>query len=200
MQPLGRGGSVKIFSQIITDLIIITEVFVEQPLALPGSANNKDHRPMTHDPWSMTHDHPVLRHILLLHNAGRPLQIWRGGKGVSGHCLIWASNMLPPKLRHILGCLAFSEQILSKKVSTPVKSLFENSMGNPFFDFFKYWLKLFKKNEYKYGHSLFKSAFGINFWPREVLKRKIHKYAYLRIFNLTTSRSQKLSPIADLKR
>ena len=29
------------------------------------------------------------------------------GEGVKGHRLIWASGMLPPKLRHILGCLAF---------------------------------------------------------------------------------------------
>ena len=42
MQPLGRGGTVNIFSQIIADLMneLITEVFGEQPLALPGSANN----------------------------------------------------------------------------------------------------------------------------------------------------------------
>ena len=32
-----------------------------------------------------------------------------------------------------------------------------------------------------------------------MVKRKIHKYAYLRIFGLTTSRSQKLIPKADLK-
>ena len=51
----------------------------------------------------------------------------------------------------------------------------------------------------KYWYSLFKSAFGINFRLREVVKRKIHKYAYLRIFSLTTSRSQKLIPKADLK-
>ena len=56
-----------------------------------------------------------------------------------------------------------------------------------------------KKLEQKYGHSLFKSAFNINFQPWEVVKRKIHKNAYLRIFSLTTSRSQKLIPKADLK-
>ena len=61
-------------------------------------------------------------------------------------------------------------------------------MGNPFFDFFKYWLRLFKKKlEWKYGHSHFKSAFGINFGLREVVKRKIRKYANLRIFCLATS-------------
>ena len=32
------------------------------------------------------------------------------GEGVSGHSLNWASDMLPPKLRLIWGCLAFSEE------------------------------------------------------------------------------------------
>ena len=50
-----------------------------------------------------------------------------------------------------------------------------------------------------YGHSFFKSAFGINFWLWEVVKRKIHKYTYLRIFSLTISQSRKLIPKADLK-
>ena len=41
MQLLGRDSAIKIFSQIIADLISlsVTEVFGEQPLALPGSAN-----------------------------------------------------------------------------------------------------------------------------------------------------------------
>ena len=33
------------------------------------------------------------------------------GEGARKHCLIWASGILPPKLRHIWGCLAFSFQI-----------------------------------------------------------------------------------------
>ena len=54
--------------------------------------------------------------------------------------------MLPPKLWNILGCLAFSEKKFRPKLDpTPVKSLLENAMGNPFFDFFRYWPKLFKK-------------------------------------------------------
>ena len=57
-----------------------------------------------------------------------------------------------------------------------------------------------KKNlEQKYGHSHFKSAFKINFQFREVVKLEIHKYAYLRIFSLTTSRSRKLILKAELK-
>ena len=40
---------------------------------------------------------------------------YTSGGGVSGHCLIWASGMLPPKLRHILGSFAFSEKISAKK-------------------------------------------------------------------------------------
>ena len=40
MQPLGRGGAAYIFSQTMTESMHdwITEVFVEQPLASPGSA------------------------------------------------------------------------------------------------------------------------------------------------------------------
>ena len=55
------------------------------------------------------------------------------------------------------------------------------------------------ENEWKYGHSHFNSAFGINFGLREVAKRKVRKYAYLRIFRRTTSQSPKLIPKADLK-
>ena len=43
--------------------------------------------------------------------------VHRIGEGVSGHCLIWASGMLPPKLRHIWGCLAFSEFFLVKNLT-----------------------------------------------------------------------------------
>ena len=48
---------------------------------------------------------------------------WKGGfgllvgEGVSGHCLIWPSGMLPPKLRHILGCLTFKKQCFIKKLT-----------------------------------------------------------------------------------
>ena len=66
------------------------------------------------------------------------------GEGLSGYCLIWASSMLPPKLGHILGCLALTEYFFcQKKNPTQVKSLFKNTMENPFFDFFQYWPKLF---------------------------------------------------------
>ena len=51
----------------------------------------------------------------------------------------------------------------------------------------------------KYGHSHFKSAFKLNFRLREVVKLEIHKYAYLRIFSSTTSRSRKLILKADFK-
>ena len=74
-----------------------------------------------------------------------------------------------------------------------VKSHVQNTMGNPFFDFFKYQPKRSKKNlEQKYGHSHFKTAFKTNFRLREVVKLEICKYAYLRIFSWTTSRSRKL--------
>jgi hypothetical protein len=55
--------------------------------------------------------------------------------------------MLPPKLGHILGCLAFTEYFFVKKTrKKQVKSLFENTMENPFFDFFKYRSKRSEKN------------------------------------------------------
>ena len=41
------------------------------------------------------------------------------GGGVSEHCLICPSGMLPPKLRHISGSLAFSEKISVKNVPYP---------------------------------------------------------------------------------
>ena len=47
-----------------------------------------------------------------------------------------------------------------------------------FLTFFIYWPKLFKKKlEWKYGHSYFKSAFGIDSGLREVLKPKIRVFA-----------------------
>ena len=69
-----------------------------------------------------------------------------------------------------------------------VKSLFENTIKNPFFYFLKSQPKLYKKKlEKKYGHSHFKSASRIDFQLWEVVKLKIRKHANLRIFSLTTS-------------
>ena len=57
-----------------------------------------------------------------------------------------------------------------------------------------------KKNlEYKYGYSHFKSVLKINFRLREVVKLKIHIFAYTCIFSLTTSQIRKLILKADLK-
>ena len=73
-------------------------------------------------------------------------------------------------------------------------------MGNPFDFFLNKDRNALKKNlELEYGHSYFKSAFKINFQLREVVKLKIRKYAYLRIFSVTLSLSQKLILKADLK-
>ena len=67
---------------------------------------------------------------------------------VRGHSLIWASNMLPPRLRHILRCLTFSEEKMAKKMfPNPVKALFETAMGYPIFDFIKYWPKLYNNKK-----------------------------------------------------
>ena len=40
----------------------------------------------------------------------------------------------------------FRQQFWQKKVSPPPKSLFENTIGNPFIDFFKYGPKQSQKN------------------------------------------------------
>ena len=82
---------------------------------------------------------------------------------------------------------------------TPVKSLFENTMGNPFLDFLKYCMEIFKKKFiYIYRYSYFKFAFRINFQLWEVVELKIRKYANLCIFSLTTS-GRKLILKADSK-
>ena len=51
---------------------------------------------------------------------------------------------------------------------------------------------LLKKIEYKYGHSHFKSAFGINFGLWEVVKLKIRKYAYLHNFQFDHFQNSKI--------
>ena len=65
--------------------------------------------------------------------------------------------------------------------------LLKKTMENPFLDFLKYWPKLFKK---KIRIEIWTFAFQICFRNQlrlqEVVKRKIHKYAYLCIFRLTT--------------
>ena len=43
------------------------------------------------------------------------------------------------------GVWLFQKFFCQQMYPTPVKSLFENTMGNPFFDFFKYWPKRSRK-------------------------------------------------------
>ena len=67
---------------------------------------------------------PNYDRLFLLNTVNRNMEIpvnsWNGstepiaipflvGVGLKWHCLIWAIDMLPPKLMHILGCLAFSD-------------------------------------------------------------------------------------------
>ena len=102
---------------------------------------------------------------------------------------------------HILGDLAFSEFFFVKKVTLPRSNhIFKIQWEIHFLTFLNTDQNAPKKNlEQKYGYSHFKSALKINFRPREVVKQKIHVYAYTCIFRLTTSRSQKLTFKADLK-
>ena len=46
------------------------------------------------------------------------------GEGLSGHCLIWASGILPPKLGDILGCLAFTKYFFVKNKTLPRSNYF----------------------------------------------------------------------------
>ena len=65
--------------------------------------------------------------------------------------------MPPPKLRHILGCLAFSEKnVRQKKDLMPVKSLFKSTLGNPFFNFF--FLNIDQKSRIRETNHLFYDA------------------------------------------
>ena len=74
-------------------------------------------------------------------------------------------------------------------------------MGNQFFDFLKLWTETFQQKKFRIEiwKFSFQICFRINFGLWEVVKRKIHKYAYLRIFCLTTSQSPKLILKADFK-
>ena len=66
------------------------------------------------------------------------------GEGVSGHCLIWASGMLTPKLRHILGCLAFSEKNSLKNLPYAGQITFWKYNGKSIFLLFKILTETFK--------------------------------------------------------
>ena len=79
--------------------------------------------------------------------------------------------MLPPKLRHIFGCLAFSEKkFRQKKDPTLVKSLFENTRGNLFLDFFNVNQSSLKKSKGRkmglfFSNLLLESIFNFMKWP-----------------------------------
>ena len=110
---------------------------------------------------------------------------------------MWASGILPPKQRHVLGCLIFSDFFLLKKNPTSVKSHFENTIGTPFFEapfFFFFDKTLHKKiSNSNYIGLDWKTAFRINFEPWEVpkLKKKLH-FHFHAFSGWGTSRGQKL--------
>ena len=89
------------------------------------------------------------------------------GGGVKGHRFIWATGKLPPKLIHILGCLAFS-----KKPNT-CQNTFENTMENLLF-LTHYFLDKTLKFFFNSNHIGldWKTASRINFGPREVPKQE----------------------------
>ena len=75
----------------------------------------------------------------------RPIvDLGRGG-GLAGTVWFELPACYHPNLGMFWIVWLFQEKILQKMYPTPVKSLFENTMGNQFFDFFKYWPECFKK-------------------------------------------------------
>ena len=86
-----------------------------------------------------------------------------------------------------------------KKTPKPFRAIFENTMGNPIFNFFCCWSKrsnfFYNRNiDFLISKLLSKSILDFGKWSN-------WKYAntYLRIFSLTTSRSPKLILKAVLK-
>ena len=65
----------------------------------------------------------------------------RGG-GLAGTVWFELPACYHPNLGIFWGVWLFQKNFRKKKHPTPVKSLFENTMGNPFFYFVKYWTKL----------------------------------------------------------
>ena len=87
--------------------------------------------------------------------------------------------MLLPKLRHILGVFGFFRKTVcqKKKPYAGQITFWSYNEKSTFFTFLNIDRNSSNiKFKYKYGHSLFKSAFNINFWLWEVVKQKIHKY------------------------
>ena len=75
-----------------------------------------------------------------------------------------AYDMLPPKLRNILGCLAFTEFCFVKNNTLPRSNHFLKIQTEIHFQTFKALTKTLKKKfNWKYGVSHLKSTFRINF-------------------------------------
>ena len=85
----------------------------------------------------------------LLNESINQLMSDEGGGGLAGvirHFLDLSFRHVTTKTKANFGRFGFFRKTFGQKRDpTPVKSLFENTMGNPFVDFLKYWPKLFKK-------------------------------------------------------
>ena len=79
--------------------------------------------------------------VYLLLCVCRLVSISRGGGGVSGVYralfIFELSACYYPNLGIFWGCLALKKNLFQKINPIPVKSLFENTMGNRFYDFLK---------------------------------------------------------------
>ena len=101
-------------------------------------------------------------------HIGKEIQCFHYVEGVvSGHCLIGASGMLPLKLKHIWGSLAFSEKISVKKYTLPRSNHFLKIQWDFFFfsNIDKKSVIFFgiKKSFYEYYKNL-KSFFNTEFF------------------------------------
>ena len=81
---------------------------------------------------------------------------------LKGTCQNWASGMLPPKLGHILECLAFSEFFFLPKIKPyPGQITFLKYTWKSIFWLFNYWPKLFNK---KIRIEIWRFSLQICFW------------------------------------
>ena len=110
-------------------------------------------------------------------------------------------SMLPPKLRHILECLAFKEKNCQKRYPSPVKSHFESTMGNSFLklDFLRIhnslccfnsnYIRVIKTNNNK-KHKKLKNHFK----PLEVPKLENLHFHFQAGYGWGTSQGRKFIP------
>ena len=96
--------------------------------------------------------HPIFKTLTFWHQGLTTKKLYitatrtlTGSHYLKGSCQNWASGMLPPKLGHILGCLAFTEFFLPQIKPYPGWITFWKSNRKSIFWLLNNWPKLFKK-------------------------------------------------------